>query len=118
LQAFLSWIPLNYIFNTDLIENLLNYFIVPAYSRNEAIKCFTEIASLEFKDLPDHEQSECKQRLLWYYCVLIQKVTETIKQRTFNDEYNNVKNTKQQSAFENFARQVALAISAVLKNNI
>jgi hypothetical protein len=49
---------------------------------------------------------------------LIQKVTETIKQRTFNDEYNNVKNTKQQSAFENFARQVALAISAVLKNNI
>jgi hypothetical protein len=30
----------------------------------------------------------------------------------------NVKNSKQQSAFENFARQVALAISAVLKNNI
>lgn len=29
-----------------------------------------------------------------------------------------MKNSKQQSAFENFARQVALAISAVLKNNI
>jgi hypothetical protein len=34
------------------------------------------------------------------------------------DEFNNVKNSKSQSGFENFARQVALAILAVLKNNI
>jgi len=48
----------------------------------------------------------------------VQKVSETIKGRTLGEEYSNVKNSKQQSAFENFARQVALAISAVLKNNI
>lgn len=29
LQTYLSWIPLNFIFRTDLIENLFNYFIVP-----------------------------------------------------------------------------------------
>lgn len=34
------------------------------------------------------------------------------------DEYNATLQTKQQAGFENFARQVALAISSVLRNNL
>ncbi len=34
------------------------------------------------------------------------------------EEYEKVKQSNQQQGFENFARQVALAISAVIKNQI
>lgn len=51
LQSYLSWITLDYIFDTDLIPNLLTKFIGPINTRIEAIKCFTEIASLTFEEL-------------------------------------------------------------------
>jgi hypothetical protein len=34
------------------------------------------------------------------------------------DEFNSIVNSKSQSGFENFAKQLALSISAVLKMNI
>lgn len=71
LQAFLSWIPLNYIFSSDLIENLITHFIVPIHSRNEAIKCFTEISSLTFAELDPNDAQQCKVRLCYYYCSFI-----------------------------------------------
>ena len=46
LLRFLRWIPLGYIFETPLIENLKSKFlIVPAF-RNVALACMTEIAGL------------------------------------------------------------------------
>jgi exportin-1 len=45
-QTFMTWIPFAYIFDTELIPLILNYFIVPNSSRIEAIKCFGEIAAL------------------------------------------------------------------------
>ena len=35
-----------------------------------------------------------------------------------SDEYQNVVNTKNQNGFETFAKQLALAIASVLKNNL
>jgi len=40
LQAFTSWIPMGYIFETDLLEILVGNFIVPNATRQEAVKCF------------------------------------------------------------------------------
>eukprot|EP00850_Spirogloea_muscicola_P001322 SM000005S17119 [mRNA] locus=s5:278232:288307:- [translate_table: standard] len=42
LHAFLSWIPLGYIFESTLLESLLKLFPVPAY-RNLALQCLTEV---------------------------------------------------------------------------
>lgn len=54
LQAFLSWIPLTYIFHNNLVETLISRFIQPAQTRVEAIKCFTEIACLQLeKEIED-----------------------------------------------------------------
>ena len=53
LQAFLSWIPLQFIFDTELMEILIKTYIQPAQTRIEAIKCFTEISSLTFKEITD-----------------------------------------------------------------
>ncbi|XAR71542.1 hypothetical protein NMG60_11017873 [Bertholletia excelsa] len=49
LHAFLSWIPLGYIFESPLLETLLNFFHVPSY-RNLTLHCLTEVAALNFGD--------------------------------------------------------------------
>ncbi|KAG6576869.1 Protein EXPORTIN 1A, partial [Cucurbita argyrosperma subsp. sororia] len=49
LHAFLSWIPLGYIFESPLLETLLKFFPVPSY-RNLALQCLTEVAALNFGD--------------------------------------------------------------------
>ncbi|RAL42035.1 hypothetical protein DM860_017761 [Cuscuta australis] len=49
LHAFLSWIPLGYIFESQLLERLLNFFPVLAY-RNLTLQCLAEVASLSFGD--------------------------------------------------------------------
>ncbi|KAI0563913.1 exportin 1 [Gracilaria domingensis] len=45
LEKFLSWIPLGYIFETQLIELLVGFMGVPSL-RNATIPCLVEIASL------------------------------------------------------------------------
>lgn len=54
LQRFLTWIPLGFIFETSLIQSLIDtFFIVPAF-RVETLECLTEIASLQDLD-PQYE---------------------------------------------------------------
>lgn len=52
LHAFLSWIPLGYIFESILLETLLNFFPLASY-RNLTLQCLTEVASLQFGDFYD-----------------------------------------------------------------
>uniref|UniRef100_A0A6N2N6B7 Exportin-1 C-terminal domain-containing protein n=1 Tax=Salix viminalis TaxID=40686 RepID=A0A6N2N6B7_SALVM len=49
LNAFLSWIPLGYIFESPLLETLLKFFPMPSY-RNLTLQCLTEVAALNFGD--------------------------------------------------------------------
>jgi hypothetical protein len=75
LQAFFFWIPLPYIFDTEIIELIINNFIEPPNSRIEAIKCITEISSLDFKDMDDPALvRRCKEKLCYYYCLLITRI--------------------------------------------
>jgi exportin-1 len=46
LNAFLSWVPLGYIFESNLVETLLRLFPQPAY-RNPALQCLAEVAALQ-----------------------------------------------------------------------
>ena len=47
LQRFLTWIPLEFIFRTQLIDALLNKFFPEPMFRNDALDCLTEIGSLK-----------------------------------------------------------------------
>ncbi|KAF5749342.1 protein EXPORTIN 1A [Tripterygium wilfordii] len=49
LHAFLSWIPLGYIFESPLLETLLKFFPMPSY-RSLTLQCLTEVAALSFGD--------------------------------------------------------------------
>lgn len=46
LLRFLKWIPLGYIFETNLVENLRHRFLPTNYFRNVTVACFTEIGGL------------------------------------------------------------------------
>jgi len=46
LLRFLNWIPLGYIFETQLIPNLINTFLIISKFRNVTLKCLTEIVSI------------------------------------------------------------------------
>ncbi|KAI8924681.1 CRM1 C terminal-domain-containing protein [Entophlyctis helioformis] len=47
LLRFLNWIPLGYIFETNLIDILRNRFLEVAEFRNITLKCMTEIGALQ-----------------------------------------------------------------------
>jgi exportin-1 len=47
LQRFLTWIPLDYIFRTQLLDVLLNKFFANPIYRNDALDCLTEIGNLQ-----------------------------------------------------------------------
>ena len=46
LLRFLNWIPLGYIFETNLIGQLISTFLVLPAFRNITLKCLTEIVSI------------------------------------------------------------------------
>ncbi|KAG0048244.1 Karyopherin transporter [Gryganskiella cystojenkinii] len=46
LLRFLNWIPLGYIFETNLVENLRSRFLEVPQFRNVTLRCLTEIGSL------------------------------------------------------------------------
>lgn len=46
LQRFLTWIPLGFIFQTNIIDVLINRFFPVQVFRNEALDCLAEIGSL------------------------------------------------------------------------
>ncbi|KAI7873048.1 CRM1 C terminal-domain-containing protein [Spinellus fusiger] len=47
LQRILSWIPMRFIFESDLIETLQSKLLQEKKQRNLALKCFTEIIGIE-----------------------------------------------------------------------
>lgn len=50
LLRFLSWIPLGFIFETDLIETLVTKFLAANVFKNDTLSCLSEIA--QFRDVP------------------------------------------------------------------
>ncbi|KAK2964914.1 putative exportin 1B [Blattamonas nauphoetae] len=46
LSVFIQWIPLDFIFKTNLIEILVTVLLPPVISRNDALHCLTQIAGL------------------------------------------------------------------------
>jgi hypothetical protein len=118
-QTFLTWIPFEYIFDTELIPLILNNFLVPNTSRIEAIKCFGEIAALLVPAESDGKVLTAKsgsnpadnpenrpnlEKLCLFFCVFITKIVEITKNRNLTEEFNSVRGSKNQSGFENFAR--------------
>mmetsp|Transcript_291 Transcript_291/g.689 ORF Transcript_291/g.689 Transcript_291/m.689 type:complete len:1087 (-) Transcript_291:459-3719(-) len=59
LQRFLTWIPLGFIFQTSLVDTLLNKLFPEPLYRNDSLDCLTEIGSLADLE-PDYDPIFCK----------------------------------------------------------
>ncbi|XP_042048814.1 protein EXPORTIN 1A-like isoform X2 [Salvia splendens] len=95
LHAFLSWIPLGYIFESPLLENLLKFFPVPAY-RNLTIQCLTEVAALSFGDFYNMEYAKM------YSIFMVQLQAIVPSSTNFVEAYANG-NSEEQAFIQNLA---------------
>eukprot|EP01064_Diplonema_japonicum_P008392 TRINITY_DN15852_c0_g1_i1.p1 TRINITY_DN15852_c0_g1~~TRINITY_DN15852_c0_g1_i1.p1 ORF type:complete len:1107 (+),score=234.62 TRINITY_DN15852_c0_g1_i1:41-3322(+) len=77
LLACLSWIPLGYIFETDLIDLLVGKFLPAGVTRNPACKCLTEIGSLML-DPNDPGTPKYKERNLMLFCSFIERLQQLV----------------------------------------
>jgi hypothetical protein len=72
--------------------------------------------------LEEEEDDQLKQKykieLIRYFCIFIVKIAEMTKNRSLTDEYKTVLKTSNQTGFENFSRQLALAISSILRTSL
>jgi len=109
LANFLEWIPLGYIFETDLIQTLMIHFWDPLEYRIECAKCLNEIACL-------HEGVQQYQPQL-VQC--FQGVVEKIQQLPENTPQACASLPGPQRVFwEVFHNQVALLLTGFLKHNM
>lgn len=116
LSNFLSWIPLGYVFETDLIQNLLVHFWDPLEYRIECVKCLNEIACLSGGN--DSLGSPGRQ----YHPHIIrcfQGVVEKIQQLPENTPQACAQFPGPQRVFwEVFHNQLALLLTGFLKHNL
>ncbi|XP_076945553.1 protein EXPORTIN 1A-like [Bidens hawaiensis] len=95
LHAFLSWIPLGYIFESPLLETLLKFFPVPSY-RNLTLQCLTEIASLNFGDFYNVQYAKM------YTIFMVQLQTVLPTSTNIPDAYGNG-SSEEQAFIQNLA---------------
>ena len=112
----MSWIPFGYIFETDIVEKLINnFFTVPAF-RNDTLPCLVEIAGLKIED-SDPKYNEYTEKQYWLFCTFVQKTVEVTKGKNLSEEHRNV-TENQRPHFEVFCLQTGLLLSDFLKNQI
>lgn len=109
LAGFLEWIPLGYVFETDLIPTLLCHFWDPLEYRIECARCLNEIACL-------HEGVQQYQPQL-IRC--FQGCVEKIQQLPENTPQASATLPGPQRVFwEEFHNQIALLLTGFLKHNM
>ncbi len=108
LQRFLTWIPIGYIFSTNLMERLLHKFFPEPMFRNPALDCLAEIATLHNLE-PQFDAVYVK-----FLAAFLQRLGEM-----FTPE------TNLSGAFENgseedrfFLQKLALFLSGFFKNHL
>ncbi|KAL3846023.1 hypothetical protein ACJIZ3_003426 [Penstemon smallii] len=95
LHAFLSWIPLGYMLESQLVQTLLNFFSMPAY-RNLTLQCLTKVAARSFRDFYK------MQYIKIYTIFMVQLQTILAPTSNFLEFYSNG-NTEEQAFIQNLA---------------
>ncbi|XP_020080083.1 protein EXPORTIN 1A-like [Ananas comosus] len=106
LHAFLSWIPLGYIFESPLLETLLKFFPVASY-RNLTLQCLTEVAALQFGEYYD------MQYVKMYTVFMVQLQTILPPGTNIPDAYANGSSEEQA-----FIQNLALFFTSFYKSHI
>jgi hypothetical protein len=95
---------MGYIFQTNLVEQILRNLIQPNSTRIEAIKLFTEISQVSLEDEDEQYKNLYQEKTCLYYCIFIEQIQIVTKQRDLRTEFQNLYNTSHQSNFEYFCK--------------
>ncbi|KAL7677393.1 hypothetical protein ACOME3_003630 [Neoechinorhynchus agilis] len=77
LLIFLNWIPRGYLLETTLIELLVSRYMAQSPFRNVAVKCMTEIASIDLASGSDVSET-MKEKMVKMMVDSVQRITEMI----------------------------------------
>ena len=83
LQRFLTWIPLGYIFETQLLSTLVHKFFTAPQFRNATLDCLAEIASLTNLQ-PQYDPLFCE-----LYVNFMQRLVEMVPEHVDIQAYEN-----------------------------
>ncbi|OMJ30299.1 Exportin-1 [Smittium culicis] len=90
LLRFLSWIPLGYIFETDLIDNICSRFLEARETRNQVYKCLTEISGLNIEEAH-------KPKIVAIFTVAMETLQKTFGlTKNFEEEWDNLDQDEQE----------------------
>jgi exportin-1 len=108
LLKFLNWIPLGYIFETQLLSTLVHKFFTAPQFRNAALDCLAEIASLT--DLqPQYDPLFCE-----LYVNFMQRLVEIVPEHVdIPQAYENGSETD-----KNFIQKLALFFTGYFKAHL
>ena len=98
LLRFLSWIPLGFIFETPIIETLRGRFLETPEFRNVALKCLTEIGSLQVGTTTSYDQ-----KLVQMYSDTMTTVSKIIPLSVDLRETYEKSNSRDQEFVQNLA---------------
>lgn len=104
LLRFLRWIPLGYIFETHLVENLKSKFLPNPHYRNVTLACLTEIASLIIE--PQYDS-----KFVQVYHNVMDIISKTIPYSSsidFSRQYSNASDADQK-----FLQNLALFFASI-----
>ncbi|KAL8275579.1 hypothetical protein Esti_000530 [Eimeria stiedai] len=113
LAHFLKWVPLGFIFETDLVETLLQHFWEPVQYRPECIRCVTEMASLQ---LSPEEAAAFRHRLAAVWVELVARVVALPRQTLQYEDPGKVP-PQMRLFWETIYCQLALCLTAFLRNH-
>lgn len=89
LLKFLNWIPLGFIFETNLIDNLISRFLEPVEFRNITLKCLNEIGGLDIS-------ADYNQKFVVLFQLVMTAVNKMIPYDTdFAQAYPNLSDDEQ-----------------------
>lgn len=106
LQRYLSWVSLDFIFETNILEMLVSQFLEPYEFRNITLKCLTEVASLN--------TSQYDQKLLSMLTAAMQQIAVVIPPDTDLKSIYNVAGTQDQD----FIQNLSLFLSSFLSKHL
>ena len=123
LRAFLSWMPLVFVFMTDLIEGILVQLISDKRVYLITLKCLEEIVAIDFSDEDQETQLNVRKKLIQFFAEFLKqlmKIQPTT--RSFQTERMQNLRTNQSMASINqldmFSTSLSTILGTFLKNNM
>lgn len=106
LLKYIPWIPVNYIFQTDLLKILTGKFLNPVDTRTITLKCLTEVSNLNSPEL--------EEKFIIFFKDTMEQIYSIIPPDTNLKQSYKIASTNDQS----FLQDLAMFICTFLNNHL